>query len=240
MDHPPAPQLDLFENYKKLNVAYPPQPFNFGPSLAHWFGDELRDPFSKLCAALPENSIYLELGSFLGAGTTVCALNANATLRAYCCDRYSVPGDTHWRDRPLGYKSGRRAGDYFRGRGSQLQHFINNTWGHQKRIAVMQHTINTQFLLGLAEAGVTPDLIMIDDDHEHDPVLEHLRVIAKHWPKAIVVLDDYNEHWDGVRTGFQAAVKEGLYRKEDSELVANRLMVLRGSAFQDADETAEG
>lgn len=223
-------QLELFEGFKKYNVAYPDQPFKYGSSPGHWFGRKDREALGEVIKTLREDAIYLELGSFLGAGSTTTVLNHHVTLRAYCVDMFQMPGRIAAKYRPLGCSEDGKVCDYMRGKGTQLQHFLNNTRQFQPRIAPIQRVINVEFLRQLHAVGVVPDFILIDDDHQHRPVLSRLRSIAKYWPKAIVMLDDHTKQWDGVRTGVQAAFDEGLYLKEDSELLVNRLMLLNGSA----------
>jgi hypothetical protein len=233
-------QLELFEQIKKYNVCYPQKKYPCGTSPLHWFHEQLHEPYRQICAAMPENAIYLELGSFAGAGSTVVAMTAHRTMRAYCVDNFQMPPSVMRRHKPPGsYKVGQPVlVDMLNGIGSQLEHFCNNTWEWQDRIAPLQRDINQVFLHQLVNFGIKPDLILIDDHHAHFPVLERLRICAKHWPDATVVLDDYTSNWDGVRTGTQVAFDEGLYRREDSELLVNRLMVLRGSALRDAVKTA--
>ena len=230
-----ADQVELFEEFKKYNIAYPHEPFSPGSSKCHWFQPKIREAFIKVVQTLPEDAIYLELGSFLGAGSTLAALEHSGTLRAYCVDLFSMPGRVAAKFKPQGsLAKGGQPCAYMQGKGSQLQHFLNNTWAHQPRVAVFQRTVGPHFLDQLAAMGVKPNLILIDDDHHHQPVLARLRLIARHWPEAIVLLDDHTKQWDGVRTGVAAAFKEGLYHRSDSELLAHRLMMLKGKKHVDA------
>jgi hypothetical protein len=230
MDEPVPSQIELFEGFKKYNVAYPSEPYKYGHSPGHWFQRRIRQAFAEVIKTLPEDAIYLELGSFLGSGSTVTALEHSATLRAYCVDLFQMPGRIAAKHNPIGSVKDKVLCDYLLGKGNHLQHFLNNTWNYQSRIAPIQRQINAGFLHQLFVTGVKPDFIFVDDDHQHKPVLSRLRSIAKYWPEAIVLLDDHTQQWDGVRTGVKAAFDEGLYRKADSELLANRLMLLKRSA----------
>jgi hypothetical protein len=232
-------QLELFQQFKQYNVCYPQVKYPCGISLLHWFNEQLHEAYRSICAAMPKNAIYLELGSFTGAGSTAVAMTAHPTMRAYCADNFHLPIQVLQKLKPLGSYKADQTGfvDMLNGIGTQLEHFCNNTWEWRDRIAPLQRSINPVFLHQLVNRGVKPDLVLIDDHHAHFPVLQRLRVCAKHWPNATIVIDDYTPNWDGVRTGTQAAFDEGLYRREDSELLVNRLMVLRGSAFRDAIKT---
>jgi len=229
-------QLEFFEGFKKYNVAYPSEPFAFGKSLCHWFPTRTRRAFVEVIKTLPEDAIYLELGSFLGAGSTLAALESHPTLLAYCVDLFHMQGVTanKFRLNNEATSAGEQC-DYLQGKGTHLQHFLNNTWVHRSRVAAIQRQISADFLSQLYTMGVRPDLILVDDDHQQQPVLSRLRSIARYWPEAIVLLDDHTDKWNGVRMAVASAFDEGIYRQEDSKLLANRLMKLNGSYLKHVD-----
>ena len=224
-------QIKLFNSLKNSSSVcrYPKEKYPIGESHCRWFSGQICKPWIRTCSQLPRDSIYLELGSFLGMGSTRLALDANPTLRAYCVDHFAMRINKHGKKHKAecSYKENGEPVDYLRGIGTQLEHFLNNTWKRQDRIAPIQQTINAELLHKFADWGIKPDLVMVDDAHEHDPVLERLRAISKLWPEAIVVLDDFVPMWDGVRTGLRAAFKEGLYSRDDATLAGRRLMIIR-------------
>jgi hypothetical protein len=236
-------QVELFDEIKRHNVRYPKARFPHGVSPCHWFQQKLHKPFTRLISNLPDNSIYLELGSFLGAGSTTLAMKANPTVRAYCVDHFQMKLETARKYAPQNHvmrQPGKRTSRpvaYMRGEGGQLEHFLNNTFEWQDRIVPMQRLIDVHFLRQLVELGVEPTMILIDDNHNHLPVLERLRFISKYWPDARVLLDDFIPMWDGVRTGVRAAFAEGLYSEEKSRLLVGRLMLLERSIRYDTSET---
>ena len=237
-------QLELFESIKCLNVQYPRERYPLGYSPCHWFHVMLHEPFHNIVSKMPPNSIYLELGSFLGAGSTKLAMQSNPTLRAYCCDHFRITSQVA-RKFPTQNASEIVTGKrrkipvaYLRGEGSSLEHFLNNTFEWRNRIIPMMQAITVEFLYQLKDLGVVPDLILIDDDHQHTPVFNRLEFISKYWPNAQVLLDDFTPSWDGVRTGVQAAFDAGCYPQTTSRLLAGRLMLLEGSPKPGVTEAA--
>lgn len=219
-------QLNLWKQFKQEAIPYPEAPFPVGFSPCHYFSLPMVEPFRELLRRLPNNPLYLELGSFLGAGSTLLALEAREDLYALCVDNWAMPSTlVH---KPYNVSMQGKQVDFLKGKGSQLQHFMNNTFAYRARSATLEMTIDVQAqsLITLAKRGLYPDMIMIDDDHHHDPVLYRLAVCCEYWPKTVVILDDHHHSWPGVITGLNAAVEAGYYKREDCVLYANRMMCI--------------
>lgn len=219
-------QVTIFRAWKEKVQQYPSQKFPFGYSPCCWFTPPMQQFFTKFFASLPPNSIYLELGTFLGAGSTIAALQANSTLLAVCADDFrftrkvaktALQGIRNERGKPVAF---------LRGRGNAFQHFINNTWSYRDRIAISKVDINEEFLRRVFASGLKPTVIYIDDKHTEPAVKLRLRVIKELWSDAIVLLDDYLPGWQGVIDGVQYAFKTKLYDEAKSKLMINRIMVL--------------
>ena len=223
-------QLELFYELKAEGVQWPEQVFPFGSSPCHWFNGPMRKVFSSILQQLPDHSIYLELGAFLGAGSTTVALNSNQTLRVVCADHFQVnPFAIPKNTPPTGmYVPGKRVlVDYMKGKGSCLEHCINNLWDHQGRVAIFDRQIDSDWLHELADRGLDPAVVMVDDEHSRDAVADRLNVISDRWPNALVFVDDYVPYWDGVIEGVQEAFRQGMYSRHNSALISKRLMLLR-------------
>lgn len=219
-------QVALFRAWQEKVQQYPPQKFPFGSSPCCWFTADMRQVFSELFKSLPPNSLYLELGSFLGAGSTVTALQANPTLLALCVDHFKITRHVARVGLSGQFNIKRKPVAFLRGKGNAFQHFINNTWNYRDRIAISRVNIDEGFLRQVAANQLKFNVIYIDDDHTEPAVKLRLRVIKELWPDAIVLLDDYSPRWQGVIDGVQYAFKSKWYDESKSKLVATRLMVL--------------
>lgn len=197
-----------------------------GVSHCHWFSPELKDAFHSVVARLPANSVYLELGTFLGAGSTAVALHANRQLKVICMDHWNITGEIACKFTPMNSytpDTGHMV-DFLQGYGSAFMHFCNNVFEDRGRVVPVRRDYRDQTLRELYQLGVVPDLIMIDDDHAVAPVLQRVRQIHKLWPKAQLVLDDYTDAWPGVQQGWEQALSEGLYPGARCMLLADRLL----------------
>lgn len=225
-----AGQVELFREWKASVQQYPTHRFPYGHSPCCWFTPKMQHFFASFFAKLPPNSIYLELGTFLGAGSTLAALRANETLLAVCADDFRFTKTVSQTAlRGVSNSNGKRV-DFLRGKGTAFQHFINNTWDYQDRIAISKVDINETFLRRVFDSGLRPDVIYVDDKHTEPAVTLRLKVIKALWPDAVVLLDDYLPGWQGVIDGVQHAFKTKLYDETRSKLMINRLMVLNAPA----------
>jgi hypothetical protein len=191
---------------------------------------------SIICSGLINtvSGTYLELGSFFGCGSTQDVLQTTL-MRCICVDSFSIPY-TCWADRQAAFRPqsavpGLRLNQmpYFKGQGTHLDHFMNNTWEYRSRVLPMQCNTKPEVLEAIYDAGVVPDLIFVDDDHSYEAVRWRLAFISEHWPSATVVCDDYNEKdWPGVVEAVQQSLANKSYAENKSKQFSDRLYLLRG------------
>lgn len=222
--------LEVFAKMKELAYGYPQEKFPFGSSPCHYWHGFVREPFHQLMKQTKPDVQYLELGSFLGAGSTATALQANPTLRAVCCDHFNLKYNKIFEPENAYEPGTARKVDFIRGVGSPFEHFINNTWEWKDRIAPFKVVINKRFLQYLYDQGYRPDVILVDDDHRYQPVIDRLDIIKDLWPTSLIIMDDFVPEWEEVRQAVYEVFRKGWYRKADSELLGGRLLVLKGSS----------
>lgn len=209
---------------KSASLPYPIQPFrDLSPSRCHWFDEAESRAFGNIVETIPADGLYLELGTFLGAGSLSIVMNRCPTVRAVCCDSWNVAEREVNR---RGCVDHSRA-SFFDGHGTVLDHFFNNTFEWRDRIAPYRRWICPDLLHQLADLGCRPDMVLVDDDHDCQAVVDRLRVIAAIWPRAVVVLDDFVTEWNGVRQGFHKIIADGVYEQSRCTLIADRFMVIR-------------
>jgi len=214
-------------------VYYPENKHAIGRSPCYWWTLEASHALQEELRRLQPGSVYMELGSFLGAGSTTSALLCRSDLQVVCVDNWTLTRDQINYEPINAYETRMRIPkkeiptDYWQGIGTALQHFQNNTFQWKNRIRMFQGQISRQTLYELKDKFLLqPTLILIDDHHEYNAVLVRLQTIRELWPAAIVVLDDYTEAFEGVKQGVEAALKAGWYSQHKRRLVGNRLCVL--------------
>lgn len=214
-------------------VYYPENKHNIGYSPCYWWTLEASHALQEELRKLQPYSTYMELGSFLGAGSTTSALLCRADLQVICVDNWKLTA-SQINYEPINAFVTRMCTpkkeiptDYWQGKGTSLQHFQNNTFQWKNRIRMFQGQISRETLYELRDKfSLQPTLILIDDHHEYNAVLVRLQTIRELWPTAIIVLDDYTAAFEGVKQGVKAAFEAGWYSKHKSRLAADRLCVL--------------
>lgn len=222
------------DNWQKVQAYGTPylERSSVGVSRCHWFAPELQVAFRHQLVQLPAEANYLELGTFLGAGSTAIVLETQPQWKVVCMDHWNITGSgaKHWQPEHAQVPDTDQLVDFLQGRGSAFAHFCNNTFDDRHRVVPIRRSYCDQTLQDLAELGFTPDLILIDDDHQRAPVLQRMRQIHRLWPQAQLVLDDYTEFWPGVIKGFDQARAEGLYPGARCTLLEGRLMWVQPAA----------
>ena len=203
-------------------------------SPCHLFPDPIASEWQRVVEDyLPkENPTYLEFGTFTGAGSTYNALLANPKLKVITFDlfqltpRYCYEFD----DGHTLFDATNALGEKYaavRGLCTTLQAAMYNLWDFQDRTAIFRQRTGANLMQRLADAGVVPDLFFIDDDHTAGPTFERIEAASRLWPDALVGVDDYCSAWPAVMQSVDRAFEEGLYSKENSELLADRVYLLR-------------
>jgi hypothetical protein len=186
----------------ELRVRYPwPLSVPDVPAaLSGWFGESHERVLGRRLSS--QTRLVVELGSWLGLSTRFLLRNApGATVVAI--DHWKGSREHHaeqrWREvLPTLYET-----------------FLVNCQDYSDRLVPMRTTT----LLGLAELaelGLTPDLVYVDASHETEDVLADLLTIARHWPEATIVGDDWR--WDSVRVAVEqfAAQTQRVVRVDDT------------------------
>jgi hypothetical protein len=206
---------------KAESVVYPAEKFPFPPENNHWFHRSIQLPFRELVMQFP-NGIYLELGSFLGAGTTRCVIENVPGMRLICCDNFAMTSD-YFRTRHVEH----RDSPFYTGQGTCFQHFINNTFEARERVALL-HCDTSEALAAVRRLNIAPDVILIDATHTEDSVFSDLSFCAIHFPHAMILLDDYCPSWPGVKKAVVKAESRALLKGRVQKLKGDRLLVLEG------------
>lgn len=207
---------------------WPAKPHKVGQSLCHWFDLQARKPFTELIQNLPPNPVLVEFGTFLGAGSTMVALTARADLQVICLDHWKITGRLASRYNPQNSMDKRNnLCAFLRGEGTALQHCQNNLFAFRDRVTLVEVKTLPRTVDALAAAGVKPNCVLLDDDHNKNPFLNRLRRCRACWPDALIVCDDYCQPWQGVIDGVQEAFRENLYSRSESQLIGNRMMTFK-------------
>jgi hypothetical protein len=199
--------------------AWPAEPHKLGQSLCGWVSPRSKKVFIDLIKKLPPNPVYVELGTFLGAGSTMLALQARSDLQAICLDHWAITASIANKYPPDNAKDkdGRLCA-FLRGEGTSLEHCQNNLWAYRDRVTLIQTNIVPETVDQLANQGVKADCVLLDDDHTELPFLHRLGRCRYRWPEAVVICDDYCKAWPGILNGVEAAFRKGFYTKEESQV----------------------
>jgi hypothetical protein len=138
----------------------------------------LRDTAARFFSKLLERpmSVILELGSWVGAGSTKFFLeHSNALV---------IANDT-WRGDSL---------ELVKRREHKIpilyETFCHNLWYYRDRIIPLRmDTLNGLWIV--AEHAIVPDLIYVDANHSYESVFAQLNLIYRLFPNSIVCGDDY-------------------------------------------------
>lgn len=215
---------EVWESLQELALEYPLKPLALGASRCHWFPAAKRNAMCSVIECLPDDMLYLELGSFLGAGSTATVLRARPQARLICIDHWLIQGDYAARHDLLDVNAPGtdQPCAFVRKRGEAWEHFLNNTFEDRHRVLPIRRSYSGDLMYALHDKHVCPNLILLDDDHREQPLVERLRLIRELWPKAHLLIDDFDDK--AVKKGFYRAVDEYLCPLEDCELLADCLM----------------
>jgi hypothetical protein len=208
-------------------TSWPTEPHPVGKSLCHWFPPASIEPFNHVIRALPENPTYVEFGTFLGAGTTLKALRLRDDLQALCLDHWGITGTSAARWNPRGAKNGRHLCDFMVGKGTALQHCQNNLWAYRDRVKLFKGSTTHRTVDILANQGIQPDCVLLDDDHSYEGFMPRLFRCRYRWPNAVIICDDHTSSWPGVVKGVKEALARGFYTKEELYQVGPRMVAFK-------------
>ena len=208
-------------------TPWPTEPHPVGKSLCHWFPPPSVVPFKHVIHSLPKNPTYVEFGTFLGAGTTLAALQTRGDLQVLCLDHWGITGTVAAKWSPQGAKNGKHRCDFMAGKGTALQHCQNNLWEYQDRVKLFKGSTTYRTIGILAAQGIQPDCVLLDDDHSYAGFMPRLSHCRQQWPNAVIICDDYSSDWPGVVKGVKKAIARGLYTKEECYQVGPRMVAFK-------------
>lgn len=145
--------------------------------------------------------LVVELGSWLGRSTRyLTTLAPHATIIAV----------DHWKGSPEHYDDP----ELVEFLPNLYDAFISECWDYRDRIIPVRAD-STDGLRQIADAGLKPDIVYIDADHQFDSVRADLSTALDMFPNAKIVGDDWN--WDSVRRAVEAVAQERNLRIEATE-----------------------
>jgi hypothetical protein len=164
----------------------------------------------------------VELGSYLGAGSTTMLLAGCPDMQLVSVDSFALVGPNcppRWR--PNGNTP------FFRGQGTMWQHFVNNTWEWRDRVVPIAAITEPPCLQLIHQHLPDVAAVYLDADHDHLPVKRQLLTCRALWPQAVLMLDDYCDVWPGVKAAVADLVGDGrLQLSTFHEVVDGRLLVI--------------
>lgn len=224
-----------WEQFKEgpLTSKYPSERYAIGEDLSGWSCEDALQAVRDISASISPGRVVVELGSFFGAVSTRAILQGNLAIKLVCVDTFAVDPETIPKDnRPLGESP------FFTGSGTAWQHFANNTWDDRSRVAPIVADANAMCLRMIYATGLDVAMVYLDADHSEHPVFSQLTTAAVLWPKATILLDDYNAEWPGVRRAVHRAVHDGyLSESEFAAIHGGRLLVINRKT---SDERSTG
>tara|TARA_R110002096_G_scaffold84071_7_gene194382 strand:+ start:331 stop:1005 length:675 start_codon:yes stop_codon:yes gene_type:complete len=221
--------MDLDSEYF-TEPKWPSSPWPVGKSQCCWFPKSEQTGFIEVMKGLPRHPVYVELGTFLGAGSTRVALETRDDLQALCFDDFTITADIirnaskgnhHYL--PENFKGS----DFSKGVGDALKHCQNNLFSYQDRVKIFKMHTSHAIIDKLANSGVMPDCVLIDDHHERGPFIKRLFRCRYRWPDAWIICDDYCKSWPGVMEGVSEAFKRGWYHESESKMLGKRTIAFK-------------
>lgn len=183
--------LVAFRDSADVRVGWPAQPPTAPKNSEGWF---LRANESVLRELVPRAKLVLELGSYIGKSTRCIADLLAPGAHLITCDAW----DNAFLEDALGH-------NYLRDEGERrtfdlYETFLANLWEARDRVTPMK-MLTSECCAAVAKAGLTPDLIYIDADHDYAGVRADVALCTELFPGAVLVGDDWD--YAGVRNAAQ-------------------------------------
>ena len=184
-----------------------------------WFSNNHVIVFNKLLHRQIDG-IYLELGSWTGAGSTEHVAVNFPKMSLICIDTFEGSPENH------SNPAQKQISD------NLLHHFWGNRWENRDRV----YPIKAKSVVGLqlvAKLGIKPDFIYIDAAHDEAAVFADLIAALTLFPEAIILGDDYTKPGSDHCEVYQAidkAVKAGLFTFSEIKHVGRAWYLTRNLA----------
>ena len=177
-----AARLAAFRDCADVRVGWPAQPPTAPKNSEGWF---LRANESVLRELVPRATLVLELGSYIGKSTRCVADLLAPGAHLITCDAW----DNAFLEDALGH-------NYLRDEGERrtfdlYETFLANLWEARDRVTPVK-MLTAECCAAVATAGLKPDLIYIDADHDYAGVHADVRLCTELFPGAVLVGDDWD------------------------------------------------
>jgi predicted O-methyltransferase YrrM len=167
---------------EKPDVPAPPE--------RDWLYPATRD---LLANAVPADSrLIVEVGSWTGRSTRYLADLA---------PRASIVAIDHW-EGSVEHEQDPELAEFLP---RLFDTFLSESWEYRNRIIPLRAR-SVEGLRRVAAAGLSPDLVFIDADHQYDSVAADLRTSLDLFPGAAVVGDDWD--WSSVRSAVETVTRD--------------------------------
>ena len=185
---------------QEISTSWPDKKPELNPSDSKWFNQHHEVAFKQICREYSDG-LYLELGTWTGAGSTRFIADQYPDMTIICIDTFEGSAEHY------------RTPAYDRVRVKLWDHFVVNQWHNKHRM----FPIRTDTITGMkkvAAAGLEPNVVYIDAAHDTESVFQDIYTALECFPKAIIRGDDYTPPGTGhpgVRDGIERAIAEGLF-----------------------------
>jgi predicted O-methyltransferase YrrM len=199
---------------RQVAEAWPASKPDFKPNTSKWFGHFHEQVFANVLQSKP-NGIYMELGTWTGAGSTRFVSKSFPSMTVICVDTFAGSPE-HLRDPQQKAIAA-----------NLWAIFCVNRWEERERIFPVKKPSVAGMRL-VAEHGISPDFIYIDAAHDMDSVFADLETALTLFPKAVIFGDDFvkpGKGHTGVYDALEKVKKQNLIRAKELNTV-NRVWYL--------------
>lgn len=207
--------IELADKLSKAATPWPENKPEGNPSRLCWFGPEHRLIFQDILRR-KRAGIYMELGSWTGAGSTEFVLKNFPFMHVICVDTFEGSVEHH------------KKPEYREIALTLWEHFCGNMWNHRHRVFPFRCN-SRQGLRYVFNTGVKPDFIYVDAAHDEDSVFLDIQAAVQLFPDAIILGDDYvlpERGHPGVYNGVHRAIAHKLIKKENFRHIGRAWNVL--------------
>jgi hypothetical protein len=165
------------KSLESVSEPWPSVKPDVAPSNSAWFGSAHQLVFTRLLRTKPKG-IYMELGTWTGAGSTRHVSRLFGDMTLICIDTFA--GSEEHLKHPEQRKIAANLWPIF----------CVNSWNEREHIFPVKKP-SVEGMNAVAATGVHPDFIYIDAAHDLDSVFADITTALKLFPKAVVFGDDF-------------------------------------------------
>lgn len=177
------------------------------PSRSKWFSRNHENVFRRFLRNYMDG-IFLELGSWTGAGSTSYLLRTYPNLTVIAVDTFEGSAEHH------------RIEEYNKIRVNLWDHFCLNMQPYRGRVWPMKRTTVKALHILAQKTDIKPNVIYIDAAHDRKSVFTDIKTAIELFPESDIIGDDYvpRPGHPGVRHGVEDAIKAGLFTRNEFNL----------------------